>query len=343
MKRLSAAIAVVATILFAAVGSWAPDSQPVSAGPPTTRVGVHVVIQVTTTPPAPEDCPEAANTPGGDDGQGGCFPGAFNTGPSGTLGDYTGTCTITADDTLIDSMVIDNCQSGMTIDALNVTIRNSHLVFNSTPGTGIDLPSNDTVSLSVEDSWIDSAQCTDCGVHGWNFALIRTEVTGGSRGAYCVHNCLVQDSWIHGTNLNPTGGAHASGMRVEQYATVDHSTLACDWFPPDDPSDTGCSADITGYPDFVPIHHNTVTDNLLVGNPGGLGFCIYGGWNPGKPFNDDVTNATYIVWQRNVFQRGGVGEQCGDFGATTAFNSSRTGNVCTANVYDDGSPVTCDE
>ena len=48
------------------------------------------------------------DTPGGSDGRGGCFPGPDNTGvPVGTvLTPYTGPCTITVANTVIDSKII---------------------------------------------------------------------------------------------------------------------------------------------------------------------------------------------------------------------------------------------
>lgn len=353
-KPLIAIFAAVAATAIA-VGSVlvSPGGDMVSAVP-TTRIGIGVTIVVTTTTePPPEGCPEAQYTPGGDDRLGGCFPGAHNTGPDPDedLGNYTGPCDITVDDTVIDSMLIDNCPDEINIDALNVTISNSHIVFTSDGfGGGINLPDDDTASLTLEDSWIDQAQCSDCGVDGWNFAIIRSEITGGNRGAYCSHNCLIQDSWIHGTNLDPLGGAHASAARTEQFATIDHNSLSCDYVNPFPAEEAGCSANLTGYPDFQAVHDNTVTDNLIMANEAAA-YCIYGGWNPGKPFNDEADNATNIVWQGNVFQRGESG-QCAAFGATTSFKAGRTGNVCgdpapgiqaADNIYDDGTLVTCDE
>src|SRR5882757_1004664 len=81
------------------------------------------------------NCQAPANKPGGPDGLGGCFPGAFNTGyPHGLAGDtrtpvtltnYTGSCSITVNNTVIDSKNINNCSAdGLFIYAQNVTIKN---------------------------------------------------------------------------------------------------------------------------------------------------------------------------------------------------------------------------
>ena len=101
----------------------------------------------------------------------------------------------------------------------------------------------------------------------------------------------------------------------------------------------GCSADISGYPDFAPINHNTISDNLMGSNNQGIGFCVYGGGTTGKPFSGDPTNATYIVYRNNVFQRGANGK-CGAYGPVTSFVTGRTGNVWSGNTWvDDGATV----
>lgn len=60
---------------------------------------------------------------------------------------------------------------------------------------------------------------------------------------------------MHGTNLWPdqTNLAHASGVRSEQYLTLRHNALGCDYNGPFPNDELGCSADLTGYPDFAPI------------------------------------------------------------------------------------------
>ena len=157
--------------------------------------------------------------------------------------------------------------------------------------------------------------CLDCGVGTTNFTVLRTEIIGTNRGGWLPGTCLIKDSWVHGTNLEPVASnvAHASAVRVEQYAHLVHNTLACDFNGPYPNGELGCSADITGYPDFGPIHHNTVESNLLVANPGN-GFCAYGGATKTKAYSNDPLNATSIVWRDNVFQRAPA-RKCGDYRA----------------------------
>ena len=91
-------------------------------------------------------------------------------------------------------------------------------------------------------------------------------------------------------------------------------------------------------PDFAPINHNTITNNLIATNNAGIGFCVYGGGTPGKPYSSDPTNATYVVYRNNVFQRGANGK-CGTYGPVTHFVSGRTGNEWTGNIWDNGTTV----
>jgi uncharacterized membrane protein YgcG len=275
-----------------------------------------------------------AHIPDGPDGMGGCWPGASNTGvPNGVaLTNYTGPCTITTPNTVIDAKNI-TCQ--ILVRADNLTIKRSYLT------GGVSGLEADGASFRIEDSWLDNGVCVNCSVDGWNFTILRTEITGSNRGAYCMRNCLVQDSWIHATGLDPNSEWHASAVRAEQYATLRHNVLHCDWTGPYNNDELGCSADMSGYPDFVPIHHNTIDRNLFGANPEGLGYCAYGGGTGGKTYSNDPLNATYVVFTDNVFQRG-ANNKCGTWGAITDFIAGRTGNQWTNNKWSDGAIVNLD-
>jgi hypothetical protein len=336
--------ATTASVSSAPVASATATTQ----ATPTTVVSTAETMRPTTTvvPPtssvAPSSstpiggCSAPANTPGGSDGLGGCFPGPDNTGvPAGTnLTTYTGPCTITVANTVIDSKVV-NCD--IDIRATGVVIRNSEI------HGSVGQPGGVSAAFRIEDSLIDGGDpyaCINCGVDGRNFTILRTEIRDTNRGAYCQHTCLIQNSWVHGTTLEPVASnlAHASGVRVEQYATLIHNTLACDFTGPFANTEMGCSADLTGYPDFAPIHHNTIDGNLFKASTE-LGFCAYGGGTAGKPYSNDSLNATYIVFRNNVFQRGSQGK-CGAYGAVTSFVTNKTGNVWQNNRWSDGASVT---
>jgi len=238
---------------------------------------------------------------------------------------------------VIDSQTI-NC---------DISVRASGLVIHNSVINGSVLQSDGvSAAFTISDSLIDGNNpwaCINCGTGYRNFTILRTEILGTNRGAYCERSCLIQDSWIHGTNLEPvqSNQAHASAVRVEQGATLTHNTLACDYTGPFVNDEIGCSADISGYPDFAPINHNTITNNLMASNNQGIGFCVYGGGTTGKPYSGDPTNATYVVYQDNVFQRGANGK-CGAYGAVTSFVTGRTGNVWTGNTWDNGNIVPAD-
>jgi chitodextrinase len=278
-------------------------------------------------------CSATPHVPGGSDGMGGCWPGPQNTGPDApesSMAAYTGPCNITVANTVIDSKVI---RCDIDVNSSGLMIRNSY-IYGQIDGSG----------FTVQDSIIDGIQsngyaCNDCGVRGSNFTLLRTEITHTNRGAWCFNTCTIQDTYTHANNLNPASGAHAGGFRVEQNTTLRHNTISCDYTGPYNVnSETGCSADITGYPDFAPIHNNTIVGNLLMANNVGIGFCAYGGGSATKPYSGDSTNATYIVFQNNVFQRGANGK-CGAYGPVTDFKTGRTGNVWTNNTWDNGTVV----
>lgn len=318
--------------------------------------------QVTVTTLAQSACGAPANTPGGADPFGGCFPGPNNTGPNApqsSMAAYTGPCTVTTPNTVIDSKVV-NC-SPLVVDpgASGLMIKNSYIM-------GGVIQNSGSASFTIQDSLLNNAiqypacspggpscpaglyacgdpnnQTTQCGVGYQNFTILRTQIINSNRAAYCESNCTIQDNYFHGTNLwpNVNDGAHASSLRVEQFSTITHNTLACDFMGPFPPGDIlGCSADISGYPDFAPIKNNTITNNLFITNIIGVGFCVYGGGTAGKPFSNDPTNATNIKFQNNVFQKGANG-LCGTYGPVADFKSGRTGNVWSGNVWDDGTPV----
>jgi hypothetical protein len=238
------------------------------------------------------------------------------------------TLVVTADNTVFDSKNFNNCN--IEVRAKNVLIKNSKIngsVY--TPDGATDF------SFRVEDSEIFYATITDWGrtmVGEANFTVLRSEIDGGNRGIYCRKNCTVQDSWIHGTKV--TGTLHASAVRVSQGATLVHNTIHCD---AQDQGEAGCSANMTGYPDFEPVKNNTIDGNLFKSTPGG--YCAYGGATGSKPFSNAADNATNVVFKNNIFEKGTASGKCGWWGPVTDFDGSRTGNAWTNNKWDDGSVV----
>jgi hypothetical protein len=310
----------------------------------------------TTPPPPAGTCAlTTPHVPDGPDGNGGCWPGPSNTGvPSGvTLSAYTGPCTITTPNVVIDSKTI-NCNIEVGIGASGLLIKNSQI------NGSVEQPGDrgetgySNASFTIQDSIIDGTvrgtgtahdgyACTNCGVGYRNFTLTRVEIMHTNRGAYCEEVCYINDSYIHGQNLwpNDPGHPHASAVRQEHYANVQHSSLACDYKGPFI-LDIGCSADLSGYADFTYIWHNTLNNNLFIEGNNASAFCAYGGGtNKPEGFSSDSRNATYQVFTNNVFQRGANGK-CGDYGAITDFISGRTGNQWSNNKWSDGATVNSD-
>jgi hypothetical protein len=334
-------VLVKAVTFFAAVepeqATLSTNAKLVNDAGASAGKAVQFTAPTTPTPPPPTGtC--AVSTPhvaGGPDGMGGCWPGETNTGYTyaGTLPKYTGPCTITTPNTVIDSKEI-NCQ--ILVRANNLLIKNSHLT------GGVSGLESDGASFTIEDSNLDNGTCVNCSVDGWNFTIKRTEITGSNRAAYCMHVCRIENSWLHQTMLDSYGEAHASAVRAEQYVSLYHNVLACDYTGPFNNPEVGCSADMSGYPDFAPIHNNTIDSNLFGANPQGLGYCAYAGGTQTKPYSNDPLNATNIVFKNNVFQRGSNGK-CGTWGAITAFIAGRTGNQWTNNKWSDGTTVNSEE
>jgi hypothetical protein len=328
-----------------------------AAGNTGTAANLTATVANSASTPTSNCSSSTSHVPGGPDGNGGCWPGVDNTGPNAaasSMSTYTGSCTISAANTVIDSKVV-NCRT-IVVAASGFVLKNSYL-------NGGIVQSGGNPSFTVQDSFIDSGvmypaassgapagkyacgdtgnATSDCGVTGSNFTILRTEIINSNRAAYCEAPgpCLIQDSYFHGTNLWPDASnlAHASSVREEQGLTLRHNSLHCSYTGPFVNGEIGCSANLTGYPDFAPIKNNTVDRNLFVAAPGAA-FCAYGGGTAGKPYSGDSTNATNIVFQNNVFQRGSNGK-CAAYGAITDFKTGRTGNVWSNNTWDDGAVV----
>ncbi|HQZ84293.1 MAG TPA: DUF4082 domain-containing protein [Actinomycetota bacterium] len=273
------------------------------------------------TSPAP--APTATTAPAA--GTVGGWPNAANTGvPSGTsLTPYTGPCTITAANTVIDAKTV-NCV--LTIQAANVTITRSRI------NGGVDLRSASSgASFTITDSEVHIGDNLNTGLMRANFRATRVEITGGRRSVYCETNCVIQDSWVHDQGGDPGGDAHFSGIRMSQNTTIRHNTITCEALRG---PGTGCSAGLTGYGDFAPVQNNLIENNRFIG--GNSTFCAYGGSSPNKPYSSGTRDIRFV---NNVFVRGTTG-RCGNLGAVASFNASAPRNVWSGNTWDDGATMT---
>lgn len=290
----------------------------------TSTTSTSTSTTSTSTTVASGPCPAPANTPGGADPWGGCWPGEHNTGvPAGvTLTAYSGPCRITTAGTVIDAKTI-NCNP-LTIAAANVTVSRSLI-------NGRVLASSGT---RIVDSTIRLASYTTEGtLLGYGgFTAIRVELVGGNRPAFCEHGCTIVDSWAHGQVT--VGAAHVSGVRQGEDGVIRHNTLHCD--ASETSQGGGCSAPLTGYGDFGPVRNNLIERNLFVA--GVAGYCAYGGSsgdNGSKPYGDQAENIRFV---ENVFQRGPSG-RCGVYAAVGDWDGTRPGNLFIGNTWDDGTPL----
>lgn len=278
----------------------------------------------------------AANTPGGSDPWGGCFPGANNTGvPAGmVLSAYTGPMTVTANGTVIDAKTI---TGDLQIRASGVVIKNSKV------NGDVRIDSSYTAqpySFTIQDSEVDAGRALGqdaydgTGIGAINFTATRVNVHGGKLSVNCFYHCTVKDSYLHDQSKDTTGATHEGAIRVGDTSNTIHTTLLCN--APDVAPDAGCSGDYTGYGDFSPVQNNLTQYNLIMAST--AGFCAYGGASQGKPYSSNSNNLRYLD---NVFQRGTSKSDhgyyvCGYYGYFTDYDPSKPGNQWSGNVFDDG-------
>lgn len=280
-------------------------------------------------------------TPPAESGPPADFPNASNTGvPDGvTLTPYTGSCTITADNKVIDSKTIE-CVD-LDIQAANVTIRNSQV----NGRIIVDTDVNRSWSLTLSDSDVDAGSGDLSAISSGNVVIERANIRGGHNGLECQEHssyCSLRDSWIHDQWQAASGDTHLGGVLVlgnqvpctgldNACAEIVHNTIVCD--APVNVDGGGCTGDINLLPHFGPLHGAIVEGNYLGANVGSS-YCTYGAAGMEYP-------ATNIVYRNNVFQRG-TNNKCGAYGPVTNFDSSGTGNVWADNYFDDGVALLCD-
>lgn len=285
--------------------------------------------------PAPSTTPSPSPTPSPTPPSPSGWPDESNTGvPAGTtLTTYSGPCTITAADTVIDAKTV-NCD--LVVRAANVTVKNSKV--NGVIDTGSDASTG--YSITLQDSELDATPgvtATATGIGEVNLTIVRSEVVGGNRSANCFVNCTITDSYFHGQDTDPgTGDWHESGVRMGANGTIRHNTIWCE--APYVPPNGGCSADLTGYGDFGPVENNLIENNLFKASASS-GFCVYGGSSGGKPYSNATNNIRFVD---NVFEAG-PNNLCGAYGPVTDFDPSKPGNEWTNNTWlggpNDGQPV----
>ncbi|WP_312676437.1 DUF4082 domain-containing protein [Microbacterium sp.] len=336
--------------------------KPTATATPTPTATPKPTATPTATPtpstPSSSGCVGAANTPGGADPWGGCWPGPQNTGyPQGLPGDtrtpvtlttYTGPTTIRSCGVVIDSKVVNGtiiieAGNGTTSKATPcVTIRNSLVkgVIFSEKSTYGPVLIEDTEVAPTDLPWWEN-------IGRSNFFAYRVNSHGGEGVIKCDTNCEAKDNWVHGMELGGSYHYNAFGGNGTNNFRIEHNYASCgDWSKVSNPtSDAGCSAVIGFYGDYAPIQNITITRNFLAssfdtsssGQHTQAGYCLNPGYYPGKPY-PDTKNLTVT---ENIFARGGSGK-CGVYGPTNSLNKrgASNGNVWENNRYSDGTVIT---
>lgn len=274
------------------------------------------------------------------------MPSPSTTGvPAGTtLTNYTGSCSITVNNTVIDSKTL-NCT--VEIRAQNVTIRNSQITGSIEIYTdeGIFTGGSANNSLLIEDSRIIGPSTTTYftgvdGVGEKNWVARRIHVTGFRRQMHCLRNCTLEHSLLHQVSTvsspetEPTA-THQSAIRGGPNFTLRGNVIHCD---APDVGEAGCSSNLTIYNAWGPQHDILIEGNYFPAST--AGYCTYGGDSHNTP---DSYN---VIFRNNYYGRRGKGNSvpasagsenggptCGYYGSSSAFTPGRPGNVWTNNVY----------
>jgi hypothetical protein len=293
-----------------------------AARPPTPGVSHHPASgtgSAGTTPAVAANCGgAAANTPGGPDPWGGCWPGPGNTGvPAGvSLSSYNGPCEISKDTVITDETV--NC--ALSVNSGNLTLDDSMVngeVYNN--GSG---------SVLIEHSTLNGGSDMTETVLGSDLTILSSNLYGNQHEVYCGGDCTIENSWLH-DNYDFGSSDHQNGFLSTGGDTYDlqHNTVGCVG---------GCTGDIT----FIPnsdVSEATVSKNLLVAAPDAA-YCLYPSSDaPSKP---GVVEQMTIT--DNVFQRGANGT-CATYGPVYGWdwptgtpNTDGFDNVWSGNTWDNG-------
>ena len=216
-----------------------------------------------------------------------------------------------------------------------ILVRAPNVVITKSKLPRVDATNGGTASVSLVDDTVLGGQWSDGAIWGYNIQATRVNVTGGQHTFHCADNCTVTDSWLH-DQYNPAGQSYHNNAFISNGGSnmvIRHNTLHCT--PLLNSTDGGCSGDLSLFGDFDPISHVTIDNNLFKANNSSISYCLYAGWNPGKPYGD---NPTYVQVTNNVFERG-ANSKCGVYGPVTSYKATGTGNTWSNNTWDQGGAV----
>lgn len=293
------------------------------------------------TPATAQSCPVAGiNAPGAADPWGGCFPGWQNTGVP------AGTALVNVDDGAHNppspALLPDNTGWSYSVSNGYISVTSPNAVIDGISDTqGVYVPAGDSLtiensrtggvndegaSLTVLDSKLNGGKQIEFSAitGGTNITVKNSNLIGGQHEVLCYGNCDVENSYLHKNFNGAALGDHQNGFLAVSgdNITLIHNSVGCVG---------GCTADI-GLLDQNENSNALIENNLLLYAPDAA-FCAY----PGPDLAGG--NASYIVWQDNVFQRGANGK-CATYGPVSAWNpGDGPGNVWTGNTWDDGTAL----
>lgn len=270
-------------------------------------------------------CEGAANTPGGPDPWGDCWPGPENTGPPRALsltpyeGEVApdGACMITVSTVIADNTIA--CQ--IIVKSGNLTLKDSSLtgeVYNYGQG-----------QVLIEDSTINGGSDQTETVLGSNVTVLDSNLYGNQHEVYCGNDCVIKNSWLHGNhNFGPTDHQNGFLSTGGTHYDLEHNAIVC----------TGhCTSDVA----FLGSDSNAVVyKNLLMSGPT-IAYCLYA--YSGGPGSTAVVNQMQIT--DNVFQLG-ASTKCATYGPVAGWdepnqNPGTSGyrNVWSGNTWNNGAAL----
>lgn len=249
--------------------------------------------------PTPTPTPSPSPVPDG-------FPDATTTGPTGTLGTYTGLMTITRAGTVIENVRVNG---QLTIRAADVTLRNVLLTTGAYYGVLTYSPRTRIIDTRI----VGGGTAGVAAYEGGTVDLLRVDVSGGEDGVRLAHNSSLVDSYVH--DLAGDSSSHFDAVTADGYRgwRIEHNTIL-------NPHSQTAAVWI-GDPRYSPSE-GVLANNLLAGG----GYTVYAG--PGTGAGLRVTNN---VFSRRYFAR------IGYWGPVTSWSSA--GNVWSGNVDEAGKTV----
>lgn len=189
-------------------------------------------------------------------------------------------------------------------------------------------------NLLMEDCHVDATTWSNAAVGFQNLIIRRCDIEGGITAVNASLNSIVEDSYLHGQYIPPSGDAHAGGFLCSGGGGIEltGNTIVCDVL--DNGDGGGPSNNLNLFGDLAELDDILIDGNYFPVTAGGYSVSL--GHNPGKPFGDTPSN---IVFVNNVLARDPGTGKGGVFGTVTSFLAG-SGNVYSGNVWaDDGTPV----